>query len=207
MAPLAMFPLATVLLPRMVLPLHVFEPRYQTMLDELRADPPARFGVVPIHRGPEVGGGEQRAAVGTIAEVVRDEPLPDGRSLLVTLGTQRIAVDRWLPDAPFPRAEVSVRGDLHDDAAVTARWAPLRDDLRRILALTTELGYPGVPATIELTADPAVACWQGPVLAPLLADDRARLLQEDDCAMRLTLLSHLLTGREEALQAELHLGG
>ena len=50
-----MFPLGSVLFPSGVLPLHIFEIRYQQLLNHaLESD--RRFGVVLISRGSEVGG-------------------------------------------------------------------------------------------------------------------------------------------------------
>ena len=59
---LPMFPLGTVLVPKAVVPLHVFEPRYQTMLVDVMAGD-RKFGVVLIERGSEVGGGDVRTDV------------------------------------------------------------------------------------------------------------------------------------------------
>ena len=86
MTRLAMFPLGTVLLPGAVLPLHVFEPRYRTLVADCLAGEP-EFGVVLIERGSEVGGGDVRRDVGTVARIVEVAELPDGRSALVTVGT------------------------------------------------------------------------------------------------------------------------
>ena len=64
-----MFPLGSVLLPGVVMPLHIFEPRYRALARRcLEGD--RRFGVVLIERGSEVGGGDVRCGVGTRAEVV-----------------------------------------------------------------------------------------------------------------------------------------
>jgi Lon protease-like protein len=100
-----MFPLGTVLVPGMALPLHVFEPRYSRMVDDCRAGD-GTFGVVLIERGSEVGGGDVRTDVGTLARIAQAEALPDGRWMLVAQGVQRIRVERWLPDDPYPRAEI-----------------------------------------------------------------------------------------------------
>ena len=70
-----MFPLGTVLLPGMVLPLHVFEPRYQQLVRDCLDAPPHEFGVVLIDRGSEVGGGDTRCDVGVIARIVQVAPL------------------------------------------------------------------------------------------------------------------------------------
>ena len=59
MGELAMFPLQAVLLPGMVLPLHVFEPRYRALMDHCLAGD-REFGVALIERGSEVGGDDVR---------------------------------------------------------------------------------------------------------------------------------------------------
>lgn len=58
MAVMPMFPLGTVLLPGAILPLHVFEPRYQQLVRDCLDAPEHEFGVVLIDRGSEVGGGD-----------------------------------------------------------------------------------------------------------------------------------------------------
>src|SRR5215210_6288063 len=95
MGVMPMFPLGTALLPGAVLPLHVFEPRYQQMVHDLLAndvDAP-EFGVVMIERGREVGGGDVRTRVGTVARVIEMGALPDGRYALVAVGSERLRVN------------------------------------------------------------------------------------------------------------------
>ena len=108
---LAMFPLGSPLFPHMPLRLQVFEPRYLKMLAELIEARAVRFGVVLIERGTEVGGGEQRFDVGTVAEVT-DLDAQDGLVRLVAHGGSRFRVRDWLADAPYPRAEVVELPDL-----------------------------------------------------------------------------------------------
>ena len=100
-----MFPLGTVLLPGTYLPLHVFEERYHALVpDCLTAD--REFGVVLIERGSEVGGGDASTGVGTVARIVEAPRFDDGRWALGAVGARRVRVRAWLPDDPFPRAEV-----------------------------------------------------------------------------------------------------
>jgi Lon protease-like protein len=73
-----MFPLSSPLMPHTGVPLHVFEERYRIMVRTC-IDDDRRFGVVLIERGAEVGGGDERADVGTLAEIADAEELPDGR--------------------------------------------------------------------------------------------------------------------------------
>src|SRR5581483_10007082 len=97
---LPMFPLGTVLFPYLVLPLHVFEPRYRAMTRAC-LDGGGEFGTVLIERGHEVGGGDTRFAVGTVARIVEAAEFDYGRWALVTVGTRRITVEEWLPDDPY----------------------------------------------------------------------------------------------------------
>ena len=101
-----MFPLGLVLMPGGVLPLHVFEPRYQALVHDCLAGEP-EFGVILITRGHEVGGGDQRCSVGVRVRIVQLADLGEGRLALVCIATDRIRIDRWLPDDPYPMAEVS----------------------------------------------------------------------------------------------------
>src|SRR5215475_10761205 len=102
---LPMFPLGSPLLPFAPLPLHVFEPRYRTLLADCLAGS-REFGVVLIERGSEVGGGDQRFDVGTVARIADVVPFADGRSALTAVGTSRLRVLEWLPENPYPRARV-----------------------------------------------------------------------------------------------------
>jgi Lon protease-like protein len=198
MTRLAMFPLGTVLLPGAVLPLHVFEPRYRALVTDCLAGEP-EFGVVLIERGREVGGGDVRRDVGTVARIVEVAALPDGRSALVTVGTRRITVDAWLPDDPYPVAEVSDWPDAEDDVG-----AGVLDDvlaqLRRVLALQTELGDPSPPVATEVADDPVLATYHASALAPLGPDDQYQLLAAPGPAARLAMLETFLTEAEERLR-------
>lgn len=100
-----MFPLSTVLFPHARLPLQVFEARYRSLVADCLAGDGC-FGVVLIARGSEVGGGDERMAVGTIAAIEHAEPVADGRWFLVAAGRRRVRVRRWLGEEPYPRAVV-----------------------------------------------------------------------------------------------------
>src|SRR5258708_4578653 len=138
-----MFPLGTVLFPHAELPLHLFEDRYRALAEEcLRGD--GRFGVVLIERGFEVGGGDQRFAVGTLARITEAAELPDGRWVIAAVGTQRIRVEEWLAPDPYPLAMVERLAEPGADAdgGGEAR-AAAEVEVRRGLALCAQLGLQG----------------------------------------------------------------
>lgn len=198
-----MFPLGSVLFPGAILPLHVFEPRYQTLVEHCLAGEP-EFGVVLIERGSEVGGGDVRTAVGTVARIVQAGRIDDTRWALVTVGVRRITVARWLPDDPFPLAEVDDWPDDDDDAGlVAAVLQPVVAQLRRVLALHAELGEPVAPATAELADDPLLASYHAAALAPLGPADQQRLLAAPGPIARLELLEELLDDDETVLRFRL----
>jgi Lon protease-like protein len=199
---LPMFPLSAVLFPHASLPLHVFEPRYRELMrDCLAAD--ARFGIVLIERGSEVGGSDQRSALGTRGVITEAAELPDGRWVLQIEGEALIEVEEWLPDAPYPvalvRAVTSVAAA--DDAAPLVAAAGQR--VRRARALLAEQGgAPPLPAELALDGGGDVdrAAWQLCAVAPLSAYDAQRLLGADGAPERLRLLAELM----EELELDLH---
>lgn len=200
-----MFPLGTVLLPHMVLPLHVFEPRYRALFRQLMdAAPEDRvFGVVRITAGREVGGGERRSDVGTVARILQAEELPDGRWLAVTVGTRRLRVAAWWPDDPYPQAGVALLAEDGIDAGVLAHRDRLVPRVRRLLALRSELGDVAVPSTFDLAVDPATSCWQLLVLSPLAPEVAERLLAVDGWDERLDAFAAALAELEEVTADEL----
>ena len=206
---MAMFPLGMVLLPTMVVPIHVFEPRYRKMTNHC-LDGDREFGVVLIERGSEVGGGDVRTDAGTVARIIEAQEFPDGRWGLVAGGIRRIRVCKWLNDDPYPQAEVRdwPDGEPGDGESrdIGTGLPPLVTAWRRVLALQSELGAPGVPADFEISDDTSTAIWQLASLSPLGPMDRQRLLTADTAALRLDLLAELLSETEELIRARIEMG-
>ena len=187
---LPMFPLGTVLYPHAAIPLHVFEPRYRQMTQEC-LEGTREFGVVLIARGTEVGGGDERFAIGTVARIEAASPFPDGRYALVCEGTRRIVVEQWLPEAPYPNALVrdlpSIGEPLLTEALVETERA-----VRRARALLSELGEaPAISGELGLAGDPEAAAWQLCAVAPLNPYDAQKLLEVNSPRERLTQLRTL----------------
>ncbi|BBY87085.1 ATP-dependent protease [Mycolicibacterium tokaiense] len=101
-----MFPLETAMLPGEQLPLRIFEPRYAALVQDTLDRDDKSFGVVLIERGREVGGGDDRLDIGVRARIAAFEDYGDGTYRLRCALTERIRVTQWLPDDPYPRAEV-----------------------------------------------------------------------------------------------------
>jgi uncharacterized protein len=185
-----MFPLGSVLFPYMPLRLRVFEERYLIMLAELLRNEDARFGVVLIERGWEVGGGEQRFGVGTIAEITQ-LGAQEGFVGLIAQGGKRFEVTQWLEDAPHPRAEVRELADLEWDIGLSELRDQTEHLVRRTLAAASEFAENVWPADIELSSNPLAAAWQLAAIAPLSAIDQIALLRSTSLAELLGRVSRL----------------
>jgi Lon protease-like protein len=202
---LPMFPLGSVLLPGTAISLHIFEPRYRALARHC-VDGDGRLGVVLIERGQEVGGGDVRFDVATRGRIADAVEFDDGRWLLAVVGEDRVRVQRWLPEDPYPRAEVA---QCPEDAAkpdLSARRAELDAQLRRVLAMQAELGDGPVTVDVDLAADVRLATWQAVALAAVGPLDAQRVLGTDGAAERLDLVLSLLED-EAAVLAQRLAGG
>jgi Lon protease-like protein len=132
---LPLFPLGTVLVPGLVLPLHIFEPRYRQLVADLEDLPEdeREFGVVAIREGGEVGSGSLRALydVGCAAALQQVTTAEDGRSQILSTGIRRFRlVDLDVEaDTPYLTGVVEwldeLDGDLDPSLALRSRalWA------------------------------------------------------------------------------------
>ena len=196
-----MFPLTSVVYPFTAIPIRVFEPRYQTLLDRVLADDRS-FGMVLIERGREVGGGDVRFSIGTMVRVIAVNPIPgtDDRAVVVA-GLKRIRVVDWLADDPHPMAEVEDYPDVQADPLVDVD--PAMCSLRRVFALASELGSDVSGIELEFAEDPLAASYQLAALCPLNALDSQRLLEASGASTRLDLARSMLDDRAELLRIEL----
>jgi Lon protease-like protein len=184
-----LFPLNTVLFPGGVLPLRIFEPRYLDMVKHCMRDAGA-FGVVLIREGRETGELVKIHDVGTLAQVVDFDQLPDKLLGITTRGTSRF---RW----------VATR--LQSDGLLVAQIEMLPPD--PVIALPDEFVH---YAELLEQALPQMgdffkhlqphyddAAWVSGRLAeilPIPLPDKQRLLEMDDPIARLHVLQPLIRG-------------
>ena len=198
--PLPMFPLGMVALPGSMVPLHIFEPRYRQLAQDLaRGD--GRFGIVLIERGSEVGGGEVRTAVGTRMRVSESAEFEDGRWAIMAVGEERIRVVTWLPDDPYPVALVETPPPGPPPA--TESNALSEQAVRRVLGLAAQLGYDVPELDDILVGDPATRQWQLAGLTPCGPVDRQRILAEDDAERRAEVIAAVALDTAEIFELQL----
>lgn len=193
-----MFPLGSVLFPHMPLALRIFESRYLQMLGDLLDSETPEFGVVLIERGHEVGGGDHRFAVGTMAQVLQVEAL-EGYVALVARGSRRFTVREWLPDDPYPRAEIDLLPEFEWSPELRQQRVHTEAEVRRALATGAEFGS-AWPVDVELSDDPVQACWQLAAITPNGALDRVALLGARSLADLLTLTAEAARQARASMQ-------
>jgi hypothetical protein len=151
-----------------------------------------------------VGGGDVRRDVGTVARMVQVAETEDGRFAVMTVGTHRIRINAWLPDDPYPLADVDDWPDEEpDDPAVQTLLTEVTPRVRRATALALELGDEVADPQQDLSDDPLVASYQLCSLAPVGAADRYDLLCAEGPAARLLLLRNRMDDIEALLQFRL----
>src|ERR1051325_10841309 len=92
---LPLFPLPLVLFPGVPLPLHIFEPRYQRMLSDIRAHD-SLFGLSYFDSAEAEEGIPAIGHIGCVAEVSEIQSLPEGRSNILTIGLIRYRLEAYV---------------------------------------------------------------------------------------------------------------
>ena len=178
-----LFPLGSVLVPGLVMPLHIFEPRYRELISDISgADEDERgFGVVAIREGREVGvhGGKALYDVGTFASLRELTMHPDGRSDIVTVGTERFRIRRLIDGKPYAQAEVEFLEEEAGDAA-PALAVSVDDRFRAYRELLSDEAD-----DTEMPSEPRVLSYL--IAAAVVADlpTRQRFLEAPNDAQRL----------------------
>jgi hypothetical protein len=205
-AALPLFPLGSVLFPGVVLPLHIFEPRYRKMIADLRELPEGesrQFGVVAIRDGREVGAQSVESVydIGCTARISALEAHEDGRYSLVTTGVQRFRLMDVDTSGPYLVGEVEFLEESSDERAEMLKTSStaLLLGYQRALARLRGVRAGAIP---ELPDDPTVLSYL--IAAAMVLDmrDKQRLLATPDTATRLQREQALLR-RETMLIKEL----
>lgn len=198
---LPMFPLNAVLFPGVTVPLTVFEDRYRAMVHHLLRveDPEQRvFGSVGIREGYEVGdhGAQSLYRVGVRMQISEVESHPDGTFDITAVGMERIQLDRLDTSGPFPVGYVEDRPDpqapVADSILEQARVAFTA--YRAALADIRSDPYSGT-----LPRDATYLSWTLAAVAPLPMPERQSLLEAEDAAVRLVMVTDLLRAELRAM--------
>jgi Lon protease-like protein len=123
---LPIFPLPIVLFPNELLPLHIFEPRYRQMLEDVQIGNNL-FGISYFDSNDSIAERPEIGSIGCVAEVREVQPMDDGRSNILTVGIIRYEVERYVShESPYLMAEVSYFEDFEEDETVLG---PIADEV------------------------------------------------------------------------------
>jgi Lon protease-like protein len=175
---LPIFPLRTVLFPGALLPLHIFEPRYQLMLSRWADNEPC-FGVVLTKSGSEVGDQPDTHQIGTSALNMELVTSPDGRSNLLVKGARHFEIIESDWDESYMMATITWL-DAKETGQVDNDWNNAVGHIRNLLDryLEAHNQASGQHATLrELDDQPVVLAYAVASTLPLPVETRQRLLE------------------------------
>ncbi len=201
---LPLFPLATVLYPGLLLPLHIFEERYRQLVRDLLDGPePGRFGVIAIRKGRETGidGIGALYEIGCTATLRQVEEHQDGRFDLVAVGTQRFRLAALDTSRPYLQGAVDVLAeDTGDQVAAGLAALAVQDAFRTYLDALAERGGAQISVP-DLPDEPVLLSYV--VAASMIVElsDRQVLLAEPDALRRLTTERALLSRETTMLRS------
>ena len=188
-ARVSVFPLAGALLfPNMHLPLHIFEPRYRSMVsDALARD--RRIGMIQPR---PVGGDADRPAlfdIGCVGQIVDVEAQADGRYDIVLRGVSRFRILRELEvTTPFRQVEAELLPVSGDTTLALAERASLEIEARRF---ADQLGYAVDWESVGRLDDESLVNGIAQI-APFDVAAKQALLEVDALSMRAELIVQLM---------------
>jgi len=198
-----LFPLPdTVFFPHTLLPLHVFEPRYKAMIEDVLASDKI-LGIVQLRPGwdTEYFGAPPIYKVFGLGRIVESERWPDGRYDVLVSGLYRAQLVQEIPRDTWREAEVEIIQD-HISADEAREVSDVHVILLEILKKLTD----ALPADVRVYTGPDAGEISPGALTDIMASlvvndpyDRQSLLAEPNVAQRQKLL-------RIQMQAMLHQG-
>ena len=179
------FPLAGALLfPRAQLPLHIFEPRYRTMV----RDALAGAKLIAMVQPKDDQEPPQLFDIGCLGEIVSSEELPDGRYNIVLEGTARFRIAREADvTTPYRQVDADCNGFKDDDdpdPLASVQRAELERESRRY---ADALGYAVDWEAVSRLDDEMLVNGIAQI-APLDSGSKQALLEAGDLSERADLL-------------------
>ncbi len=204
---LPLFPLPVVLFPGVPMPLHIFELRYQQMLRQVRASNNL-FGLSYFNLSDFPEGRPPLGSIGCAAEVVEVQPLPEGRSNIMTVGVARYELESYVDtQEPYLVGRVRFFVDDAEDAESLAEHAQEVSKLFMRIANAVRIINDERAALPELPSDePERLSFLVAAAIEIDAESKQQLLEMRSGIERLTRLRNMLaqavTGYEE--RARMH---
>jgi Lon protease-like protein len=199
---LPVFPLPLVLFPDAPLPLHIFEERYRRMLADVRASNNL-FGLSYFVPDSELADRPPVGHIGCATEVIEVQPLPDGRSNILTMGVARYRIAEYVERGePYLVARVEFFVDEEEDAGIVGRRAEEVAELFMRIARAMRTANAERGTLPELPQDdPERLSFLVAAVVEMDAETKQRLLETRSTSERLrrlhTMLAQAVSAYEE----------
>jgi Lon protease-like protein len=191
---IAIFPLATVLFPGALLPLHIFEDRYKQMM-RYAIDNGGVFGLayrsdaaIGRETPPDIG------SVGCVAKINAVVPLEGGRMNIISTGVIRYRVLGFRQSTPFIVARIEpVTDDLEPGDDLNRIFDEIVDMCRKFLEAAQALDEPNAPVNQNLPEEPEAFSLIVASALPIDNNAKQTLLEMTSTQLRLTRLRPYVT--------------
>jgi Lon protease-like protein len=198
-----LFPLPNlVLFPRIVVPLHIFEERYKSMINAC-IDSGEVFGLVLLRTGADEESEETIHRVGVTARIVEVERLDEGRMNILCEGEQRFRIYRFSQQTPFWKGAVDL---IEDDErnATEALYEQVAELYRSVVDVSAKLSG-SQEAELVLPDSSTDLSYMVSYVLDIEPEDKQKLLEMDSTAERLRmLLAHLTDTLRKLEQQRAH---
>jgi len=186
------FPLpGALLLPRAKLPLHIFEPRYLAMLDDVLKTSHRLIGMIQPLGGPE--GSDSLHSIGCAGRVSGFSETDDGRYMLTLTGISRFFIAKTLDGfSPYLKCDVQWQHYASDLGATEHDPGLDREQFMDLLGRFFTSQDMDTDWESLQNADDELLINSLAMLCPLSPEDRQALLQAQTLQSRREILTTLL---------------
>lgn len=201
-----LFPLpGAILLPRARMPLHIFEPRYLAMIEDVMKTPTRLVGMVQPFAGPQSD--EQLHTIGCAGRLTAFSETEDGRYMVTLTGISRFRIATEIDGfTPYRRGDVTWAGFDHDLGPAETDPGFDRDPFLKILGRFFDGQGLSTDWESLADADDELLINSLSMLCPFAPEDKQALLESPSLTTRretlMTLIEFALRGGtdEKALQ-------
>jgi len=184
------FPLpGALLLPRSLLPLHIFEPRYLAMIDDAMKTPERLIGMIQPAEG-RAGG---LHLIGCAGRLTAFSETDDGRYMITLAGVSRFRVIEEIEGfTPYRRVRANWKGFERDQGPSDVDAEFDREKLMRLLSRFFETRGLSTDWDAMKNADEELLVNSLSMLAPFAPEDRQALLEAPSLSTRRETLVTLI---------------
>jgi ATP-dependent Lon protease len=197
---ISLFPLPNlVLFPNIVVPLHIFEDRYKSMINNC-IDRDELFGLVLLRSGAEEENEQTIHRVGVSARVVEVERLEEGRMNILCEGESRFKIYRFTQQLPFWKGTVEFFEDQELRTAESL-YDQVAELYRGVAALSAKLSGSD-PAEVILPESATDLSFMVSYVLDIEHEEKQRLLEMTSTTERLRLVVAHLTDTLSKLEQQ-----